>query len=288
MERINHIFVNRLGASDIVDPLDLRLLSCGLGEKIHTWPVNPSFSSEPFYRICLPLEGSFRLLSPEDELELKPGALYLIPALTPLKYIPVSPCTHYWCHFLSEQLRHLPMRGRMYMTPCRSRRKYETIFKTLFTLISGRDTVAAALKIRHRTDELLLPFLETMPQLGERPVSEDERIRRAIDYIEKHLNEPIRLETLRKLVNMSESDFLKKFRRQQGVAPKQYIVSRRLSAAKVLLIQTDKSIAEIAAECGYDSVYFFCRQFKKHLEKSPSRFRHSMRNGTFARQEAAP
>mgnify|MGYP000044826552 FL=1 len=76
---------------------------------------------------------------------------------------------------------------------------------------------------------------------------------------------------------MSESDFLKKFRHQQGVSPKQYIVSRRLSAAKVLLIKTDKTVAEIAAECGYSSVYFFCRQFRKYLEKSPAEFRHSQR-----------
>lgn len=65
MERINHIFVNRLNASEAVDSLDIRLLACGLGERIYTWPVNPFFSSEPFYRIYLPLKGCFRLLSPE-------------------------------------------------------------------------------------------------------------------------------------------------------------------------------------------------------------------------------
>lgn len=75
MERINHIFVNRLNASEAVDSLDIRLLACGLGERIYTWPVNPFFSSEPFYRIYLPLKGCFRLLSPEEELELKPGML---------------------------------------------------------------------------------------------------------------------------------------------------------------------------------------------------------------------
>lgn len=91
MERINHIYVNRLNASEAVDSLDIRLLACGLGERIHSWPVNPFFSSEPFYRIYLPLEGRFRLRSPEEELELAPGALYLIPALTPLKFISVSP-----------------------------------------------------------------------------------------------------------------------------------------------------------------------------------------------------
>lgn len=51
MERINHIYVNRLNASEAVDALDIRLLACGLGERIHSWPVNPFFSSEPFYRI---------------------------------------------------------------------------------------------------------------------------------------------------------------------------------------------------------------------------------------------
>ncbi len=277
MERINHIFVNRLNASEAVDSLDIRLLACGLGERIYTWPVNPFFSSEPFYRIYLPLKGCFRLLSPEEELELKPGMLYLIPALTPLKFISVSPCTHYWCHFLSERLRYIPAPGRMYRVKCRSRRRYETVFQALFALLSGADTMAAAVEIRHRMDTLLLPFLKAAPLFGEHPVSEDGRIRQVLDYIEEHLKEPIRIGTLCRRINMSESDFLKKFRHQQGVSPKQYIVSRRLSAAKVLLVKTDKTIAEIAAECGYSSVYFFCRQFRKYLEKSPAEFRHSQR-----------
>ena len=277
MERVNHIYVNRLSSSEAVDSLDVRLLACGLGERIHSWPVNPFFSSEPFYRIYLPLEGSFRLLSPEEELELKPGALYLIPALTPLKFIPVSPCTHYWCHFLSERLRYIPAPGRMYRVRCRSRRRYEAVFQALFALLAGADTMAAAVEIRHRMDTLLLPFLEAVPLFGEHPVSEDGRIRQVLDYIEEHLKEPIRIGTLCRRINMSESDFLKKFHRQQGVSPKQYIVSRRLSAAKVLLIQSDKTVAEIASECGYSSVYFFCRQFRKYLEKSPAQFRHSQR-----------
>ena len=152
----------------------------------------------------------------EEELELAPGALYLIPALTPLKFISVSPCTHYWCHFLSERLRYIPAPGRMYRVRCRSRRRYEAAFQALFSLLSGRDTMAAAVEIRHRMDTLLLPFLEAAPLFGEHPLPEDGRILQVLDYIEAHLKEPIRIGTLCRRINMSESDFLKKFRHQQG------------------------------------------------------------------------
>ncbi|NMD89325.1 helix-turn-helix transcriptional regulator [Victivallis vadensis] len=274
MKRFNHAHFNRLDSSEVVDALEARLVACGLGEHIETWPVNPAFASDPFFRIYLPVEGSFRILSPDEEQEVSPGKLCLIPALTPLKYQAVSPSRHYWVHFFSRHLEKILLSGRMYEVRCRSIARYERIFQQLIQAVSGeRDSIRTAMKLRHLLDMLLIPFLEATPQAAARAVSTDERVRRTIDYIEKHLNEPIRLDTLLKLANMSESDFRRQFHRQQGVSPKSYIVSRRLSAARLLLMRTDRSIAEVAEECGYGSAYFFCRQFKHYFAHSPSEFR---------------
>lgn len=278
MKRLNHAYFNHLDSSEVVDALDARLVACGLGEHIETWPTNPAFGSDPFFRIYLPVEGSFRILSPDEEQMVSPGKLCLIPALTPLKYQAVSPSRHYWVHFFSRHLEKILLSGRMYEVRCRSIGRYERIFLQLIqTLSEERDSIRTAMKLRHLLDMLIVPFLETTPQLAERATSADERIRRAIDYIEKHLNESIRLDMLLKLANMSESDFRRQFHRQQGVSPKSYIVSRRLSAARLLLMRTDKSIAEVAEECGYGSAYFFCRQFKRYFVHSPSEFRRAQR-----------
>ena len=43
--------------------------------------------------------------------------------------------------------------------------------------------------------------------------------------------------------------------------------------AKVLLTKTDKSITQVAAECGYDDFTYFSRQFKKATSLTPSAYR---------------
>lgn len=46
-----------------------------------------------------------------------------------------------------------------------------------------------------------------------------------------------------------------------------------INRAKVLLTKTDKSITQVAAECGYDDFTYFSRQFKKSTSLTPSAYR---------------
>lgn len=41
----------------------------------------------------------------------------------------------------------------------------------------------------------------------------------------------------------------------------------------ILLTKTDKSITQIAAECGYDDFTYFSRQFKKSTNMTPRDYR---------------
>ncbi|MDD3154271.1 MAG: AraC family transcriptional regulator, partial [Victivallaceae bacterium] len=248
------------------------IVNCGFGEKIFSWPSNPDYASDPFFRIYLPVEGAFRIGTQNGALEISPGGLYLIPMMTPLKYVPVSPCSHYWLHFYSNRLRRVFPPDQLYSCACRRPERFVKRFHTLFRLLEGADTVAAAVKIRHQLESLVIPFLNRKPV--ENPVkNNDERIEYVVKYIAEHLYEPILLSTLSRKVNMSSSHFQEVFRKQQGETPKRYIVTRRLSEARKLLLCTKMHIGEIASSCGYENVYFFCRQFKKYLDCTPTEYR---------------
>lgn len=52
-----------------------------------------------------------------------------------------------------------------------------------------------------------------------------------------------------------------------------YVISLRMNRAKLLLAETDRSITDIATECGYTDFTYFSKQFKKHTNLSPSKFR---------------
>ncbi len=58
-----------------------------------------------------------------------------------------------------------------------------------------------------------------------------------------------------------------------GVTIKQYIINFRIDQAQQMLLYTDKSISEIAIDCGYDSVFYFSDAFRKKSGLSPIQFR---------------
>ena len=77
------------------------------------------------------------------------------------------------------------------------------------------------------------------------------------------------------VMTMSNSQLYRKLKAQTGLSAHELIQSSRLSLAKTLLKQTEKSIAEIAYECGFSDPEYFSRVFKKEMGISPSEFRNS-------------
>ena len=72
---------------------------------------------------------------------------------------------------------------------------------------------------------------------------------------------------------ISEVYFRKLFKSHFGQSPKQYILGLRLQKAKLLLLENDRKIWEIAECCGFESNAHFCRIFKDQLGTTPSAYR---------------
>ena len=53
----------------------------------------------------------------------------------------------------------------------------------------------------------------------------------------------------------------------------QYLMSLRMKHARELLISTNKSAAQIAAECGFSSPIYFTQYFKKQFSVTPLSYR---------------
>ncbi len=101
----------------------------------------------------------------------------------------------------------------------------------------------------------------------------NERIHLAIDYISTHLAEEINLEKLSSIACFSPYHFHRVFKAITDETPHDYIERVRLErAANKLFLHPNKSVTEIAEECGYSSVSLFSRSFKKHYSISPRHF----------------
>jgi len=95
----------------------------------------------------------------------------------------------------------------------------------------------------------------------------------AIDYISEHLSEEIQLETLAAVACFSMFHFHRIFTAFTGETPREYIERIKLEkAANRLCLMPNKSVSEIAFECGFSSASSFSRSFRKYHQISPSMF----------------
>lgn len=69
----------------------------------------------------------------------------------------------------------------------------------------------------------------------------------------------------------------KMLKERKGMTLRQYIISYRLKQAKSMLRLTDKSTADIAAECGFTDASYFAKTFKAAFGTTPKEYRNSFK-----------
>lgn len=94
-----------------------------------------------------------------------------------------------------------------------------------------------------------------------------------VNFIENNYSRQLTLPEIAAQFGISESSLTKKIKIFTNMTFKEYLTKTRIEAAKSLLISSEKSITEIAYECGYNNSNFFGDVFKKAVGMSPSSYR---------------
>jgi len=101
----------------------------------------------------------------------------------------------------------------------------------------------------------------------------EEKIKNILNYIHTHYFENISIEDLSQISSFSEYHFMKFFKNTMGTSFIDYLNDYRLTMVSRLLVSSESSILDIAAESGFDNLSYFNRMFKKRFGMTPREYR---------------
>jgi transcriptional regulator GlxA family with amidase domain len=101
----------------------------------------------------------------------------------------------------------------------------------------------------------------------------DPSIARALSLIHSQPAAPWTLESLAKACVQSRATFARRFRELVGETPVAYLTRWRLCLATKLLLESDRSLDEIADAIGYGSSAAFSKAFSREYRCAPGQFR---------------
>jgi transcriptional regulator GlxA family with amidase domain len=119
-----------------------------------------------------------------------------------------------------------------------------------------------------------------MPLLNEFFEVTDPRIRQAIQYMEDNLGSPIRVAEIAAQANLSVRQFDRKFREAFGLSPSALFRKIKVQRAEWLLAHTQRSITQIAFDCGFADSSHLSRVFRQTYGAQPRALRRRIAGGT--------
>jgi AraC-like DNA-binding protein len=249
----------------------------------------------PFARLYYVTDGEAEVCIGVDNYTLTPGHLYLIPAFAQHNCVCKSKFAHYYIHIYEDQTGagildeyNFPVEVEASSSDlCLIRRLCELnpflkLPESNPVAYDNHHTLVSNVRLHHQS-----PLHNKMESRGILYISmsrffkfavpkedvADSRINQTINYIRRHLDSRIDLETLAGKACMSKDHFIRVFKRETGDTPNAYITKRKIDKAQLALITTDYSIKAIAKMFGYNDHSYFNRLFKQFTGTTPQGYR---------------
>ena len=99
------------------------------------------------------------------------------------------------------------------------------------------------------------------------------QLRDALGFLEAHLPSRVELSTLAALAGLSPSHYNRAFKASTGLAPYQWQLQARIERAQSLLLESTRSMEDIAEATGFADAVHFGRTFRKLIGATPSAWR---------------
>lgn len=116
-------------------------------------------------------------------------------------------------------------------------------------------------------------YRNNMMQIEVKQISQKHTvIKDTISYLEKHVDEKVKVQDICKTLFVSQSYLYKTFMMTYGVSPQLFILNHKLIRSLTYLQKTTLSIHEVAQKTGFSNIHHFSQAFKNKYNLSPKQF----------------
>lgn len=224
------------------------------------------------YLLILIESGTMEILLDNKYQLAQKGDIVLLNCYNPHAYRTDTGCKTTWLHFDGKLAKgyyqHLSKELGSIITVSGFREALH-IISDLFSSFCNRDLKPEA-QMSIMIGNLLLSLFDHTPTGA---ASASDGIRKVTSYLTQNFSKNISLAEMADMAGLSLYHFTRKYKKETGVTPHQFLLSTRMSAAKYYLSNTSMTIKEIALSCGFEDESTFCYSFRKREGKTPKQFR---------------
>ena len=121
--------------------------------------------------------------------------------------------------------------------------------------------------------QMIFLLIRKYPSIEEVSSPDRERLKEVLQEIAEKINQNLTVLDMAKFCGLSESHFMRWFKKMTGDSFASYVNDRRLANAAEALRRTDDKILYVSQDVGFTNLSNFNRQFKKRYGITPKEYR---------------
>ena len=249
----------------------------------------PQDHRHPNYEIALVLSGSGNYQTVNGLLPILPGDIFVFPSNEPHKILEINEIglelinLHFDFHFfynscpIGTQYPNLFFaHSNSFLTriPAAEADHLSFLFKGIYTELSEKQ-LGYESNISAYLNFIFVALMRSKNYYSEETsLFSSHKILKSLAFINDHYCEQITLAEIAEKSNLSPNYFTTYFRKCFNVKLWDYIISKRIDKAKMLLLQnSDLTIMDIAASCGFNNTSNFNKAFLAFTNTTPSDYK---------------
>ncbi len=211
------------------------------------------------YRFLFVESGNGEFIFPKKTLKLVDRTLLLLaPGMREIRYQSGRPVSYLYVEFSTPE----ELISKSYLE-CPATSPH---FQTLVNLLRSVN------QEKGKGVDYLIPAAIELALLHPAPTDStttDPRIQRALNYIDGHLHDPLKVSDLAEEAGLSLPHFRRLFQKTVAIAPKEYLMRERMRYARKILQTEGLRVGEVADLMQFETVFQFSNQYKKVHGHSP-------------------